>query len=366
MKLTDKISWLMGRVQKSLFPHLNECFDTPLTEQEKRLVSILEIVQVERYVPKSAISYWRGRKPLDRQSLARAFVAKALYRLPTTSDLIRALRATRNLRSICGFVTTNGIPSESTFSRAFAEFAASGLVTRNHDSLVQNYLSDELLGHISRDSTAIVGREKPAKKVKESKKPRKRGRPGKGEKREPAPEKRLDRQVALSAEEAILELPTSCDRGTKKNAKGYNTSWNGYKLHLDINDAGFPISALVTSASLHDSQVAIPLIKLSSRKVTYLYDLMDAAYDAKRINQTSQQFGHVAIIDKNGRGKEVTPMAPHEAERYKERSTVERANGRLKEDFGANNVMVKGHSKVTQHLMFGVIVLFADQLLRLL
>ena len=366
MKLADKISWLMGRVQKSLFPHLNECFDTPLTEQEQRLVSILEIVQVERYVPKSAISYWRGRNPLDRQSLARAFVAKALYRLPTTSDLIRALRATRNLRRICGFVTTNEIPSESTFSRAFAEFAVSGLGTRNHDSLVQNYLADELLGHISRDSTAIVGREKPAKKVKEPKNTRKKGRPAKGEKREPAPEKRLDRQVALSAEEAILELPTSCDRGTKKNAKGYNTSWNGYKLHLDINDAGLPISALVTSASLHDSQVAIPLIKLSSRKVTYLYDLMDAAYDAKRINQTSQQFGHVAIIDKNGRGKEVIPMAPHEADRYKERSTVERANGRLKEDFGANNVMVKGHSKVTQHLMFGVIVLFADQLLRLL
>ena len=44
MKLTDKISWLMGRVQKSLFPHLNECFDTLLTEQEQRLVSILEIV----------------------------------------------------------------------------------------------------------------------------------------------------------------------------------------------------------------------------------------------------------------------------------------------------------------------------------
>jgi hypothetical protein len=48
------------------------------------------------------------------------------------------------------------------------------------------------------------------------------------------------------------------------------------------------------------------------------------------------------------------------------RSSAERANSRLKEDFGANNVMVKGHSKVTQHLMFGVVVLFADQLLRLL
>jgi hypothetical protein len=109
----------------------------------------------------------------------------------------------------------------------------------------------------------------------------------------------------LSAEEAVQELPTKCDRGTKKNAKGYRTSWNGYKLHLDINDAGLPISALVTSASIHDSQVAIPLIKLTSNKVTYLYDLMDAAYDAKRIDEISRQFGHVPIIDKNARGKEV-------------------------------------------------------------
>ena len=50
MKLTDKISWLMGRVQRSLFPHLNQCLPTPLTAQEERLVWILEIVQVEQHV----------------------------------------------------------------------------------------------------------------------------------------------------------------------------------------------------------------------------------------------------------------------------------------------------------------------------
>ncbi|WP_394713424.1 transposase [Desulfogranum marinum] len=354
----------MGRVQKSLFPHLDEYLDNPFTEQEKRLVAILEIVQVEKYISSPAVYQWRGRKPFDRQSLARAFVTKTLYRIPTTSDLIRALQATKNLRRICGFSATGNVPSESTFSRAFAEFAASELGKEAHNALVQEYLADELIGHISRDSTAIVGREKPAKKVKMPQKPRKRGRPAKSEKREPAPLKRLDRQVSLSAEKAILELPTLCDRGTKKNAKGYKTSWNGYKLHLDINDMGLPVSALVTSASLHDSQVAIPLIKQTSSKVTYLYDLMDAAYDAKRINETSRKFGHVPIIDKNARGKEVIPMAPHEAERYKIRSSAEWANGRLKEDFGANNVMVKGYCKVTQHLMFGVIVLFADQLIR--
>ncbi len=367
MKLTDKISWLMGRVQGSLFPHLNHCLSTPLTEQEERLVSILEIVQVERHVPRIERRYrYPGRKPLDRQACARAFVAKALYRYPTTSDLRKALQSALNFRQICGFVHPRDIPSEPTLSRAFAEFASCGLGVRVHDALVNEYLTEVLVGHISRDSTAIVGREKPAKKVKEPKKPRKRGRPAKGEQREPSIEKRLDRQVCQSAEDAIRDLPVICDRGTKRNAKGYKVSWNGYKLHLDTNDIGLPISALVTSASLHDSQVAIPLIKLTSGKVTYLYDLMDAAYDAKRINETSRKFNHVPITDKNNRGQDVAPMAPHEAERYKIRSNSERANSRLKEDFGARNIMVKGHSKVTLHLMFGIITLFADQLLRLI
>jgi len=368
MKLIDTISWLMGRVQRSLFPHLNQCLPTPLTEQEERLVAILEIAQVERYVIRNITNFrYPGRNPLDRQALARAFVAKAYYRLATTSDLRRALLSAVNLRRICGFITAEDVPSEATFSRAFSEFATGSLGNLVHDGLIEEYLSKELVGHISRDSTAIVGREKPVKKaVKEPRKARKRGRPAKGEKRETPVEKRLDRQVNQSVDQAIRELPVVCDRGTKMNAKGYKMSWHGYKLHLDTNDIGLPISALVTSASLHDSQAAIPLIKQTSKKVTYLYDLMDAAYDAKRIEEVSRGYGHVPIIDRNKRRKEVLPMAPHEAERYKIRSSAERANSRLKEDFGANNVMVKGHTKVSLHLMFGVITLFSDQLLRLL
>jgi len=45
---------------------------------------------------------------------------------------------------------------------------------------------------------------------------------------------------------------------------------------------------------------------------------------------------------------------------------AERFNSRLKEDFGAGNVMVRGAKKVKLHLMFGVIALFADQLLKLM
>lgn len=364
MKLKDKVSWLMETVQQSLFPHLDECLPLPLTEPEKRLVKILELVQIEKHVPVSAKRQWLGRPIKEREAIARAFIAKAVLRYQHTSSLRNELLSTPNLRMICGFAKRQDVTSESTFSRAFAEYAAAGLGTLVHDALIEEYLSYELIGHVSRDSTAIIGREKPAKKIKPPKVPKKRGRPAKGEERPPAEPKRLEVQRSQSAAEAIALLPAACDRGTKKNSKGYKESWNGYKLHLDVNDFGLPLSAVLTSASVHDSQVAIPLMKLTSSKVTYCYDLMDAAYDAAQIWEQSKELDHVPIIDRNPRGKEIAPMAPHEAVRYNERTSVERCNGRIKDELGGRCVQVQGPDKVMMHLMFGIIALFADQLLK--
>lgn len=89
-------------------------------------------------------------------------------------------------------------------------------------------------------------------------------------------------------------------------------------------------------------------------------------YDAQPIYTASRSLGHVPIIDKNGRGREVIPLAPHEAVGYRERTVAERFNSRLKEEFGGGSVMVRGAQKVGLHLMFGVIALFADQLLKLI
>jgi len=136
---------------------------------------------------------------------------------------------------------------------------------------------------------------------------------------------------------------------------------------VDVNDCGLPISAVLSSASsVHDSQVAIPLMKMTSRRVDYLYDLMDSAYDAQPIYEVSRELGHVPLIEKNPRGREGVPMAPHEALRYNERTASERFNSRLKEEFGAKNVRFHGYEKVKLHLTFGVIALFADQLIKLI
>jgi IS5 family transposase len=364
MKLLERISWLKTRVQDNLFPHLKECCNDPLTQIQKDLVSTLEVVEIEKYVS-SLLYHWIGRTPEDRQPIARAFVAKAVYDLPTTRMLVDMLHTMPNLRMICGFVRKNDIPSESTFSRAFAEFARSDLGTKVHNSLVKERLSDEIIGHIARDATAIKGNEKPVKAAKKEKTPKKRGRPKKGETRPVKDDTRLFLQVNQSPEEALHDIPTNCDVGSKKNAQGYKETWRGYKLHVDTADCGLPLTAVLTSASLHDSQVAIPMMKLTSGKVTYFYDLMDSAYDAAPIREVSRSLGHVPIIDKNRRRGESIPMAPAEALRYNERTASERLNARLKEEFGARHVKVRGHKKVTLHLMFGIIALFADQLIRL-
>src|SRR5664279_4641350 len=388
MNLIETVSWLKMKIQTGLFPHIQECSVDPLTEKQKRLMMTLEIVEIEKHVT-SPTYQWMGRKLKDRHAIARAFVAKAVYGYSTTSALIEALQTVSNLRRICGFTGVSivqeregksmgggilklkrkksALPSEATFSRAFKEFAKAGLGDKVHEVLIKEYLNEQIIGHISRDATAIVGNKKSAKKrekQKELKAAAKKGRPKKGQERQKE-EKRIDRQVGQSYEEAIKELPRLCDIGCKKNSQGYKESWIGYKLHVDTSDCGLPVAAVLTSASLHDSQVAIPMMKMTTERVTYLYDLMDSAYDAQPIYDTSRSLGHVPIIDRNARRGSVLPMAPAEAIRYNERSVAERFNSRLKGEFGGETIMVRGYEKVKLHLMLGVIALFVDQLLKL-
>ncbi len=44
----------------------------------------------------------------------------------------------------------------------------------------------------------------------------------------------------------LADLPRHCAVGTKRNAKGYKTSWIGHKLHLDVADGDIPVSCVLT------------------------------------------------------------------------------------------------------------------------
>jgi len=348
-----------------LFRGVEACMEEPLTQKQRQVVAVLEVVRIEEHV--AVRRQWVGRPAHDRRALARAFVAKAVYNDPTTVALVERLRAERNLRRICGWSNGQRLPSEATFSRAFAEFAAKGLGDRVHEALVQRHLGEVLVGHVARDSTEIEARERAVKKPKPEPGSRRRpGRPRKGEVVEPKPPRRLQRQRTQTAEEALAELPRACDWGMKRDSHGHLERWRGYKLHLDVCDPGLPLLAETTSASLHDSQVAIPMARRTAQRVTALYEVMDCAYAAPEIELTCRELNHVPIIDAHpSHKKQGKRFDPATARRYGERTVVERAYSRLKDEFGARCVRVRGHPKVHLHLMFGVLVLFADQLLKL-
>jgi hypothetical protein len=380
MSLKETLTAYWLHIQEELLPWLDDTTCGPLNGHHRQLVSVLGMVRIEAF-----LAGWHGlpgRPPCERAVLARAFIAKAVFNIPTTSLLIEMLSADKTLRRLCGWQRAGEVPSESTFSRAFAEFAASALPSRLHEALIQDTHSDRLVGHISRDSTAIEAREKPAKSDKPAPEPKpklKRGRPRKGELRPPPPPSRIERQRGMTLAAMLADLPRACDVGAKRNAKGFSETWIGYKLHIDTADGEIPISCVLTAASVHDSQVAIPLATITAGRVTNLYDLMDSAYDVAAIKQHSRDLNHVPIIDINPRAtpglkqelaeeaKRLRRVGHRMAEqvRYGERSAAERVNGGLKDNHGGRTVRVRGPDKVMCHLMFGVLSFTVLQLVRL-
>ncbi len=177
----------------------------------------------------------------------------------------------------------------------------------------------------------------------------------------------------------LADLPRRCDTGIERDAKGFQTRWTGYKLHIDTADSDIPISCVLTSASVHDSQVAIPLATLTADRVTSLYDLMDSAYDAAEIRDHSRSLGHVPIIAVNPRARaglegdlarqrgclSVVGHRLAEDVRYDERTSAERVNANLKDNHGGETVQMRGNSKVMCHLMLGIAAIAAVQVLRL-
>ena len=392
MKLTlrQQITQFAHMLQTGLFPALNEELGE-LTEPAKRLVAALEMIPLARFVPCSR--GWIGRPSKDRLAIASAFVAKAVYGFSLTRQLLEALANDAQLRRICGWREAWQVPHEATFSRAFEEFARMELPQFVHEALIRETQNQRLIGHIARDSTAIEARERypetPAQAAarKAARKTSKRtGRP-RGKKGPRGPHKRwkggkppylpktdtrLQRQRTMKLPEMLADLPQQCDLGGKRNSQGNDVYWRGYKLHLDVADGQIPISAVLTSASVHDSQAAIPLATMSTQRVTYCYELMDSAYDAHHITEHSRDLGHVPIVDPPQRGRRqesflATPsreLSWAQQERYKERTMIERVNARIKDEFGGRHIRVRGPAKVMAHLMFGILALTADQLLR--
>lgn len=220
-------------LQGQLFPVLSEELG-PLGERHQSLVRALSLLQLDGFVTRSR---GRGRPAHDRASVARAFLAKAIFNLPHTRALLDRLTHDATLRRLCGWERVAEVPDESVFSRVFSEFASSEFGQRVHTALIERTQGQRLVGHILRDATAIGAREKPAPKPAPVARSRRLHRKAGAAKR-PDQMTRIERQASgtMTLAAMLAELPRDCNIGCKPNSKGAREYWTGYKLHLDVAD----------------------------------------------------------------------------------------------------------------------------------
>lgn len=376
MHFRNKISQAWTNIQYLLFPLLEKQIGE-LSPLHKKLTSILELVRIEEFIP--CYRFNMGRPAKDRVFMARSYIAKIVFKLPHSKQLIQYLKQDEQLRAICGWQSIKDIPSESKFSRAFKEFANNSLPDRVHKALIKEAYRDEILGHVVKDSTPLEVREKHVTKSDAKDRKKLRDRERMRRKRKGGLNSREKQLQAESLEEMLEGIPIHCDMGMKKSAQGYTEIWKGYKLHVAVDDNCIPLAAIVTSASVNDCEVAIPLATKSNQVAHNVYDLMDAAYDHPEIREHSKSLGHIPIIDHcpcnqaqktekiaEKRRKKLLNFQTAEDIRYRNRFAKERFNAQYKDFHGGRTILFRGHSKVTCHVMFGVLVVAASTMLSLI
>jgi len=345
------------------FHEVQKYFEEHLSGEHLTFMNMLRII--EDAMPAIVTHHARtGRPAYDSMAFFRAFFAQNYFAIPSVTLLIKTLKSDPNLRQLCGF---KKVPGNSSFSRRLSVFSCCNILPETLDGMVQKAYKDLPIIHVCRDSSAIAAREKAVKKkdTKVKKPTKKRGRPPKGSLKPEKEPPELRKQISAKAKATLNGLNKDCSWGCKKNSEGNIFYWKGYKLHLDVSDIGFPLTAFVTGANVHDSQVAIPFEKITGNKVRYFYSVMDSAYDAKWIHAYVRMCRRIPIIDPNiRRDKNRPPLDPAKQDRYKIRTTVERSFSHLKDRLIPKSLYVKGHPKVSFTLMLGVIALAAIKYLQ--
>lgn len=234
-------------------------------------------------------------------AMIQSLIIRIVERIPTIKDLRKRLVNDPLFRLDCGFLVSDAVPSEATYSRMISVISQSNVLDNMQDELIQaafleGFLCDENLAF---DATHFEACDAPIpSEKKEAKPPKKRGRKTKEEQAawlaEQAEieanlttyEKKLEAQLSIPAETLWQDIPIEPKWGIKKNSDGKNTFWYGFKGHLAVSSKSqYIVGRLMSSGNLSDSKVAIPLLKKVAKILPnhFTTALFDAGYDYEPI-----------------------------------------------------------------------------------
>ncbi|MFB4159287.1 transposase, partial [Geomicrobium sp. JSM 1781026] len=226
--------------QASLFD-LQDLYDLEPPHRFDEVFSAINIDSILWVVSKKS----REGAPLQLNypAMIHALLIRILERIPTIKDLVRRLRHDVKFQLDCGFLFSDAVPSEASFSRLVTKIQhAEVLASVQSDVLVQVFME----GFITDDTVAIDAthlkardlapvKEEKSENMKES--PTKRGRKTKAEQeawRQEQTEKeaalslydkKIEDQLDISVDLLRAEVPMDPKWGIKKNSEGKNVFW---------------------------------------------------------------------------------------------------------------------------------------------
>lgn len=301
--------------QESLFS-IQDLYDLEHTQRFDAIFSTIDMDSAILAVSKKS---WRGAPTeLNYAAMIYSLVARIVERIPTIKDLFKRLENDMIFRLECGFLISDKVPSEASYSRLISKLAETEIIENiDHSTLLQaieeGFVQDE---NVAIDACHFEARDRAPDLENQAKpEPKKRGRKRKEEKEQynqqkleeeqnkPLYEKSIADQLDVSLEELRTKIPIEPAWGIKKNSEGKNVFWYGYKAHLAVGTKSqYILQFLMSSGNLNDGKAAIPLLKgVAKLPLSIKFGTMDAGNDYTPIYQQLLRMDAHTIIAYNKR-----------------------------------------------------------------
>ena len=270
-------------------------------ESSRRFDTILATFDVQPLFQLFRKKTMRGApRELNYGAMIQSLIIRIVERIPTVKDLVNRLTYDFVFRLDCGFLVSDTVPSEASYSRMVDMISQSDVLDRMQDELIQTAFTEGFLEeeHLGFDATHFEARDAAKPSEKKEIAPKKRGRKSMEERaawlaeqaeieaNQTTYEKKLDAQLTIPLTTLWQEIPIEPKWGIKKNSDGKNTFWYGFKGHLAVSTKSqYIVARLMSSGNLSDSKAAVPLLK----KVNHIMPshfttaIFDAGYDYEAI-----------------------------------------------------------------------------------
>lgn len=308
--------------QGSLFT-LEELYDLEPAHRFDAVFSEINIYPILAVVSKKSL--YGAPVQLNYPAMIYSLVARITERIPTIKDLVKRLKHDFIFRLDCGFLLSDNVPSEASYSRMITTISEADAMEGIKETLLIDAISEGFLTDttVAIDATHIEARDQaPTKKEeKPANKPKKRGRKSKAEReqwlQEQAEqeanlslyEKPIEAQLGVSLEELRSSVPLAPKWGVKKNSEGKNAYWFGFKGHFAVGtQSQYILQSLFSSGNMNDGKAAIPLLKGIQERLPDLkisHAILDSGYDYTAIYKQIYRMEAQSIIAYNKKNESV-------------------------------------------------------------